>query len=314
MAGSFNISLGSLIFDFIDTALRTTLATGTAKVMLGLAALFGTLWTLQLTAKSLVWIWQGMGVAVQDLVVSVIKMAAIVSCAFNAGWYLSTVVPFVGDFPAWVGAQLMNVPGSQINAVDGLVNAFLNALVAVFNKMEFSFSVAMIEGITTIVLMLLGGVPFLTVAIGTLVVLKVTTTLLLVVGPLFIAFLLFDSTRQWFWSWVSTLGGFMLTQIFFSVVIALQINFINTNIIQGGEIQLDWVGAFAILIVFNAFTLVATALPNIAASVMGGGTVPTSSSGGLLGKTLGAATGIGAAKKMAALFAASRLLNRNRIS
>lgn len=314
MEGYFNIRLGSQIFDFIDTAVSTTLAQGTARVMLGMAALFGTVWTLQLTARSLVWLWQGMGVAIQELVISVVKMAAIVSCAFNIGWYMSIVVPFVGDFPSWVGSQLMGSTGTQINAVDNLINAFLNAAVAKFEKMSFGFSTETLEGIFTLIFMLLGGVPFLTMAIGTLIVLKVCTTLLLVVGPLFIAFLLFDSTRQWFWSWVSTLGGFMLTQIFFSVVIALEISFINTIFIRDGAIKTDWVGVFSILIVFNAFTLVATALPNIAASVMGGGAVPTSSSGGLLGKTLGAATGIGAAKKMAALFAASRLLNRNRIS
>jgi type IV secretion system protein VirB6 len=179
--------------------------------------------------------------------------------------------------------------------------------------MTFSFSMDMIKGLVTVGLMLLGGIPFITVAIGTLVTLKVCTILLLVVGPMFIAFLLFDSTRQWFWSWISTMGGFMLAQIFFSVVIALEINFITTKIVTGGEIQLDWVGAFAILIVFNAFTLISTALPNIAASVMGGGGVPTASMGGIMGRTLGAATGLNMAKKMAAYFAASRLL-RNRIS
>lgn len=314
MDGDINITLGRQIFDFIDAALQSTLADGTARVMLGLAALFGTLWTLQLTAKSLVWVWQGMGVAVQDLVISVIKMAAIVSCAFNVGWYMSIVVPIVSDFPVWLGSQLTVGSSGQVNSIDSLINSFANAVVDVYSSMKFSLSIETLQGITIIALMLLGGIPFLTLAVGTLVVLKVSTTLLLVMGPIFIAFLLFDPTRQWFWGWISTLSGFMLTQTFFSVVIALQISFINTNIIPGGQIRNDWVGAFSILIVFNAFTLVATALPNIAASVMGGGAVPTSSSGGLLGRTFGAATGIGAAKKMAALFAASRLLNRNRIS
>ena len=109
------------------------------------------------------------------------------------------------------------------------------------------------------------------------------------------------------------MGGFMLTQIFFSVVIALEINFITTKIVTGGEVKLDWVGAFAILIVFNAFTTISAVLPNIAASIMGGGSVPVTSAGGLMGKTLGAATGLRMAKNMAAYFAASRLL-RNRIS
>lgn len=309
----FTLTLGSRIFDHIDSALKGTLADGTAKVMLALGALFGTFWLLQLTAKSLVWVWQGMGVAIQDLVFSIIRMAAVVACAFNVGWYIKIVVPFVGEFPAWVGAQLLGSSDTQINAVDSLISAFLNAVVVLTDSMSFSFSIEFVQGIIALVLMLLGGIPFLTTAVATLLVLKIASTLLLVVGPLFIAFLLFDQTRQWFWGWVSTLGGFMLTQILFSVVISLEINFINKVILEDGKVSTDWIGVFSILIVFNAFTVLAVALPNIAASVMGGGASPTTGAGGLFGKTMGAATGFGAAKKMAGLFALSRLLNRNKI-
>ncbi|MDT4856580.1 TrbL/VirB6 plasmid conjugal transfer protein [compost metagenome] len=251
--------------------------------------------------------------AIQDIVFSTLKMAAIAACAFNVGWYISVVVPFVGDFPAWVAAKLMTTPGTQINAIDVLMNGFLNAIVAVYKSMKFPFSTSTLAGIGIIILMLLGGIPFLTLTVGTLIVLKVCTLLMLVLGPLFIAFLLFDSTRHWFWSWVSTMGGFMLSQILFSIVVAFQLNFIYTVIIPNGKIDADWVGAFSILLLFNAFTFVSAALPNIAASVMGGGSVPTASAGGLMGRTLGAATGLNMAKKMAAYFAASRLL-RNRIS
>ncbi|MDT4854800.1 TrbL/VirB6 plasmid conjugal transfer protein [compost metagenome] len=289
------------------------MAEGTARVMAGLAMLYGALWTLQFTAKTLVWYWQGLNVTIQEIVFSTLKMAAIASCAFNVGWYISVVVPFVGEFPAWVASKLMNTPGTQINAIDVLINGFLNAMVAVYKSMSFSISTSTLAGVGIIVLMLLGGVPFLSLTIGTLIVLKACTLLLLVLGPIFIAFLLFDSTRHWFWSWVSTMGGFMLSQILFSVVVALQLNFIYAVIIPNGKIDADWVGAFSILLLFNAFTLVSAALPNIAASVMGGGGAPTASAGGLMGRTLGASTGLNLAKKMAAYFAASRLL-RNRIS
>lgn len=313
MEGYFDLSLGSLIFEHIDAALHSTLANGTARVMAGLAMLYGALWTLQFTTKTLVWYWQGLGVAIQEIVFSTLKMAAIAACAFNVEWYISYAVPFVGEFPAWVAAKLMKTPGTQINAIDVLINGFLNALVSIWKSMSFTLSTSTLAGLGIIVMMLLGGIPFLTLTIGTLIVLKVCTLLLLVLGPIFIAFLLFDSTRHWFWSWISTMGGFMLSQILFSVVVALQLNFIYAVIIPNGEIDADWVGAFSILILFNAFTFVSAALPNIAASVMGGGGAPIASAGGLMGKTLGAATGVGMAKKMAAYFAASRLL-RNRIS
>ncbi|MCY1388585.1 TrbL/VirB6 plasmid conjugal transfer protein [compost metagenome] len=308
--GYFKLSLGGQIFSHIDAALQGTLADGTARVMAGLAMLYGSLWTLQFTVKTLVWWWQGLGVAIQDIVMSTLKMAAVAACAFNIAWYISTVVPFVNHFPAWVGNNLMTADGTQMNAIDSLVSGFLNALLHVYESMDFSLSLSTLGGVGIILLMLFGGVPFITVSIGTLVVLKVSTLLLLVVGPIFIAFLLFDTTRHWFWSWVSTLGGFMLTQIFFSVVIAIELNLIDVMVIKDGKIQPDWIGAFSVLIVFSAFTFISVALPTIAASVMGGGAVPTTSAGGIMGRTLGAATGVSAAKKMAMFFAASRLMNR----
>nr|WP_235654482.1 type IV secretion system protein [Pseudomonas amygdali] len=47
----------------------------------------------------------------------------------------------------------------------------------------------------SIVLFILGGIPFLLAVGSTLLVIKAATTMLLALGPLFIAFALFDRTR-----------------------------------------------------------------------------------------------------------------------
>lgn len=104
-------------------------------------------------------------------------------------------------------------------------------------------------------------------------------------------------------------GGFMLTQVLFAVILALEIAFINTVIIKGGVIDTSLIGTISILVYFAAFTLLATELPNYAASVMGGG-----SSGGVTGVRgiLGKTMGVGSAKNMAG--AVAKLLARRRNS
>lgn len=67
--------------------------------------------------------------------------------------------------------------------------------------------------------------------------LKVSTAFFLVVSPLFIVFGLFDQIRQYFWGWVSLLGGFMLTQLIFGVAITLEINFLNTFLLTNGKVE-----------------------------------------------------------------------------
>nr|HBY1206081.1 conjugal transfer protein [Klebsiella pneumoniae] len=124
---------------------------------------------------------------------------------------------------------------------------------------------ATVLGILALVLLLVGGIPFLLVAVGTLITLKAASMLLLVVGPIFIALSLFPATRQYFWGWVGVLGGFTLAQALFAVVIGLEMSFINANVVKGGEIETDLMSCLSILLYFGAFTLLATEIPNYAA-------------------------------------------------
>jgi type IV secretion system protein VirB6 len=310
-----DVQIAQTLFQAIDDALKSTLATGTAKVMFGVGAVFGTFWLIHLTLKSIHWLFQGLDVAFQDLLLSIGKASFIMFFAFNVGWYINTVVPLVNGFPNWVTQMLSTTDNPQQNMVDTLIGQFIESLTLLVDRMEFSiwddFN-KMALGIAVFILFLIGGIPFMLVCVGTMITLKVATIVILAVGPLFLAFGLFEQTRQWFWGWVSVLGGFMLTQILFGVVITLEINFINTFIVTDGKIETTWLDAISILIYFGAFTFLAVELPNYAASIMGGAPSQTTGVGGIMGKTLGAS----AAKRMSKALG-SRLLRRvgrNRIS
>jgi type IV secretion system protein VirB6 len=286
--------------------------------MLGLGASFGSMWLVHFTLKSIYWLFQGLDVIFQDVIFTILKMAFVMYFAFNVSWYIQTVVPFVTDLPNWIGGVLSGsgLEGKLTNQVDKLIAGYIGSLDKLISAMEFGFTQnwgTMFNSVLTILFYLIGGIPFLSVCVGTMVVLKFSTSILLVVGPIFIAFALFDQTRQWFWGWVSTISAFMLTNIFFSVAIGVELNYINNFIIKNGTIDMSLLGAFEILIVFGAFTLLATELPGYAASIMGG-----ASSGGVTGVPGGGAAkrmAGGAAKKLggAARSIATRFAGRNRI-
>lgn len=297
-----DITIAQDLFQAIDGALKSTLGSGTAKVMLGIGAAFGSMWLVNFTLKSIYWLFQGLDVIFQDVIFSILKMAFIMYFAFNVSWYVQTVVPFVTDLPIWIGGILSGTEGSQVNQVDALIASYINSLVRLVSAMDFGWTVSVADmfiAILTILFYLIGGIPFLSVCVGTMVVLKFSTSIILVVGPIFIAFALFDQTRQWFWGWVSTIGGFMLTSVLFSVTVGIEMNYINNFIIKNGVIDTSILGAITILIVFGCFTLLATELPGYAASIMGGG-----SSGGVSG-----VPGGGLARK-AAGFAGKHALKR----
>lgn len=306
-----DIQIAQTLFQFVDAALESTLVTGTAKVMLGVGAIFGTMWLIHFTLRNIQWLYQGMNVAFKDVVFEIAKMAFVAACAFNVGWYIQTIVPFVTGFPSWMGGLLSGQEGGQINQIDSMINSYVDSLDKLISAMKFSWGGMgdSLMALLGVVFYLMGGIPFILISVGTLIVLKAATTIMLAVGPLFIAFVLFDQTRQWFWGWVSLVGGFMLTQVLFAVILALEIAFINTVIIKGGVIDTSFIGTISILVYFAAFTLLATELPNYAASVMGGG-----SSGGVTGLKgiLGKTTGVGSAKNMAG--AVAKLLAKRRNS
>jgi type IV secretion system protein VirB6 len=71
----------------------------------------------------------------------------------------------------------------------------------------------------------LGGsrVLYLLTAIGGLTIVRIVTGLMLALGPFFIAFLLFDSTRSLFEGWVRVLGGAALAAIGVSIALGLEL-------------------------------------------------------------------------------------------
>jgi len=294
-----DIQVAQTLFSAVDASLKSSLVNGTSKVMVGLGALIGTMWMLSFTLRSIRWIYMGMSEVFKDVVFEIFKVAAIAGMAFNVGWFVDTIVPFVTGLPAWMGGILSGQEGNQLNQVDAMISSYVDGLIKLTSMMKFNIVTTEVSviylSIQAVVFYLLGGIPFILVAVGTLITLKVATTIMLAVGPVFIAFALFDQTRQWFMGWVSLVAGFMLTQVLFAVVLGLEIGFINSFIIKNGEIDTTLLGNISMLIYFASFTLLATELPNYAASVMGG----TSSGAATgLGGILGKASGAGAAMKM----------------
>jgi type IV secretion system protein VirB6 len=71
----------------------------------------------------------------------------------------------------------------------------------------------------------LGGsrILFLLTAIGGLAVARIVAALMLALGPFFVAFLMFESTRSLFEGWIRVLGGAALAGIGVSIVLGLEL-------------------------------------------------------------------------------------------
>lgn len=297
---AIELAIAETLYRSIDTAMAGIITTGTANLMIGVGSLFCSFWLIERTVASMNWYFRGFNGALQEEIMNALKSAFIIYSAFHVDWYMQVIVPFVNDMPTWTFETLSGQTVGT-NQVDSLINTYLNGLWEFIKNIDFDPIFNFKESVASILVLLcylIGGVPFLGVCVATLMTLKVATSLFLVVGPLFIAFGLFDQTRQYFWGWVSLLGGFMLTQIMFGVAIGLQISFLNAFVLTSdpdGAMSGSFKGAFALLFYFGTFTAISTELPAYAASVMGG---QASGAHGLK-KLMLKSTGLGTATRFA---------------
>uniref|UniRef100_UPI0013004FB3 type IV secretion system protein n=1 Tax=Pseudomonas huaxiensis TaxID=2213017 RepID=UPI0013004FB3 len=245
------------------------------------------------------WLFQGMDMIFEDVIYSILKMGIITGFAFNVGWYMENIVPLVSSIPAGITQILVGSDSNSANMVDTLIGSYMNTVIEFMKGLDFSLfnsDVAdLAAAIIALAILVLSGLAFLGVCVSTLIMLKLATTLFLIVGPVFIAFFLFDATKQYAWGWINLLAGFMLTNILFGVVVSVEVTYISNTILPAnGPIKADWISLLSMPLVFGAFAVLAQTIPNYAASVMGGTPIGSSSVGSML-----RSGGVGAAFKMA---------------
>lgn len=61
---------------------------------------------------------------------------------------------------------------------------------------------------------------------------KISLAMVLMVGPLFIGFLLFPATRQWGMNWIGQIMNYLITITFYVVIGQIQQNFFTTNLLN----------------------------------------------------------------------------------
>ncbi len=141
------------------------------------------------------------------------------------------------------------------------------------------------------------------VGLGLLVYAKLAMAIGLALGPLFLPFMLWESTRGWFVSWLQKLFNFSLIPIITASILALMLSLINLVLpdldqqaIQGNPDFLT-VGLFGSLSLVTAFLLKQSL--SIASSLSGGLTLSALGHiGGMVKSTL-SATGVSSAARLA---------------
>lgn len=213
-------------------------------------------------------IWRGsISEPVMDFAIRTIKLVFIYAVATTPAYSEYVTAPLFNGLPNTIASA---ISGADAPSIGGAFDEFMNAALDLAESVKREGSV--VDPAPFFVFILLVAVAGVTAAIGfgiTLVA-KVALALLVALGPIFVACLVFEPTRRYFFGWLNQAVNYL---ILFGLIITIFQLIINLVESQWGAIsgQPDPIlGAFTFMGFCFLGAIFFLQTPNIASGIAGG--------------------------------------------
>lgn len=286
------------LFKFVDETMIANVAKMSVKmieVITPLMAILVVVYAIYLAYKAL---YDSQNMMVMESIKFMGALALVCTVALNVPWYLNNIVPIVtksGD--GIVNALLNPNTGSTAGTLQSMSDHILAQINAIWQSIDISllsgasFADATIKGFQ-IFFLILTAIPFLAICTAYLLVAKIMVSLLLIVGPLFIMFSFFPSTRDFFKAWTGQCFNYILLSILFPISFTFFDVILDKTIFDGALTTAKLLSSW---VLYFVMCFVAVQIPTLASSLSGGMGI-----NGLVGNmsgTLGALNRIGTKPK-----------------
>ncbi|MDO4997325.1 MAG: type IV secretion system protein [Neisseria sp.] len=277
MSGSYFLDMSNLLMN----GMGSNLFAKSGNLISSIAPFFQAGFGLYMLLIALDYYKRGFDESIVDLSKRAIGWLVIIACAFNAGQY-GKIANFLWGLPD----GLSGLFGTSEYTASALDNNF-NYLMDMWSKIQayaagLSFSEVsdkLLIYFTGIVILFLGGIFFI-MTFAYYLVAKLSLAMVILIGPLFVASMLFPSTRQWGMNWIGQVLNYAITIVFFTILGALQNDFFNNHMknVFTGEIFSAAIVLMALPVFVLGtllFLIVALNIPSIAAALTGGASANT---------------------------------------
>ena len=204
-----------------------------------------------------------------DLIYRFIAWSVILGVAINAGTYTSIVVAIVTELPTELGNVISGTTSAPVtNGLDGLLDLYYNAMADLYEDIDFFDVGGMVFATLVCGILLVCAIPFIIAAGAFILLAKIMSSILLVLGPLFIVLALFPATRQYFSLWVGQAVNYILMLVVLQILATIQIQFLTDVVNTGVELNLMTslsIGATSLL-----FFVVVLKVPDLTAALSNG--------------------------------------------
>ncbi len=228
---------------------------------------------------------------VTDLLWHFFRLAVVASFAANATYYSSHIVPMVNGIPDDIASVFVGDGENPVNIIDGMIDVNAAAISQIWEESKLMrWSGIQVDNlvnasVASVVVGVLGGI-YTGIALLLLFISKVLLSVVLSLGPIFIACAFFPALNSFFTAWTGQLVNYTLLAVLLAAVFALMHSLvgdiITVDLTDGGLSDQAVVEIFVVYIVAIGTIVL---MPMVAAGLAGGVAL-----NGILGGTTGAAS------------------------
>lgn len=262
---------------FITVNMGTSLFESAGNLISNIAPVFSTLFGIYLLMV-MVSYWQGGGIDEMfvDFIKRMILCAFLVALAFNASHY-HELANFIYVLPDDLSKAFGDVEysGGALDKIVDDVNTVTDKLELQQNNLVLTeFGLYMRYTIVIWQIEIFMGI-LLTVLFAFYILAKVSLALVLMIGPIFIGFGLFPSTRQYAMNWVGQCLNYVFNILLLSLIGSMMLVFIKDYVDIMGVEDIVTAGTLGIILLLTliVFVLLCWMTPQLASALTGGGAI-----------------------------------------
>lgn len=265
--------------DFLLTGMGSNLFAKTEQLITQIAPLFSIGFGIYFLMIILDAYKNGVDDTLQNIAKRAIGWLIIIACAFNATQY-GKIANMAYNMPEALASVFGNEEYNA-SALDTAWDSIMQFEEVVLAKAAEIAGVStlpdtlLLLGLALLVLLLAG--LFFAIITAFYVVAKLSLAMVIMLGPLFLGFLLFPATRQYGMNWIGQILNYTVTIAFFTILSIFQMDFFNNHwknalAAPEGGVQLAYLYGIIPMMMTSTiiFVIVAWNVPSIASALTGG--------------------------------------------
>ncbi len=281
------------LFGFLDVVVMNNISSMVGRFTHAITPLLGACVGLFIVYKAWEALFDAQNLIIMESIKTMASLSVVTGIALNTPWYLETIVPTILGSGDQITQALLGEGAGAGASLQNMFDRIYSDIMRMSDAFEWEFDVAILArnlGIAvTMLISLIGFIPFLGIATAYLLMAKIMVSFLLILGPLFIMMAFFPSTRSFFTAWTGQCFNYVLLSVLYPLAFSLALAMLEVTVFAG---HITFVNVLLSAVMFFALCVVSTQIPVLSSTLSGGVGIS-----GLVGSTVNAAKGtIGAAK------------------